>query len=138
MEAPTDMNAFIGKGSQFVGKLTFEGTVRIDGRVDGEIFSKGTLVIGEGAEIKAKINVDTVIIQGKVSGNILANKLIEMRQPGRLYGNIRTPALQVEKGVIFEGNCRMENLDKAGDFESPKSGQGEGEGPRIRPHENKI
>ncbi|MDP8256904.1 MAG: polymer-forming cytoskeletal protein [Candidatus Alcyoniella australis] len=112
MEAPTDMNAFIGKGSEFVGKLTFEGTVRIDGKVEGEIFSKGTLVIGEGAQIKAKVNVDTVIISGTITGNVVAKKLIEMRSPGHLYGNIRTPALQIEKGVTFEGSCKMENFDK--------------------------
>ncbi|MBZ0272717.1 polymer-forming cytoskeletal protein [bacterium] len=107
---PKDVNAFIGKNSEFVGKLTFDGTVRIDGKVDGEIFSKGTLIIGPGAQIKAKVNVDVVIVSGTITGNIHAKKRTELRAPGKLYGNIATPSLVVEQGVIFEGNCKMENL----------------------------
>jgi len=102
-------NTFIGKGSEFVGKLTFDGTVRIDGKVDGEVFSRGTLIVGPGADVSAKIQVDTVLLSGQVRGNISANKKIEMRAPGKLYGNIKTPVLVVEEGVIFEGNCKMEN-----------------------------
>ena len=113
---PKDVNAFIGKSSEFVGKLTFEGTVRIDGRVDGEIFSKGTLIIGPGADIKAKINVDVVIISGNIHGDIMARKRVELRAPAKLYGNIYTPSLVVEQGVIFEGKSKMEDLsfDDAG------------------------
>jgi cytoskeletal protein CcmA (bactofilin family) len=114
---PKDVNAFIGKNSEFVGKLTFEGTVRIDGKVDGEIFSKGTLIIGPGAQIKAKINVDVVILSGTLNGNIHAKKRIELRAPGKLYGNVATPSLIVEQGVIFEGNCKMENLPNEGEAE---------------------
>jgi cytoskeletal protein CcmA (bactofilin family) len=108
---PKDQNTFIAKGSEFVGKLTFEGTVRIDGKIEGEIFSKGTLVIGPGADIKAKINVDSVVISGNVKGNVTARKKVELRAPGKLYGNITTSSLMVEQGVIFEGACKMENLD---------------------------
>ena len=102
-------NTFIGKGSEFVGKLTFDGTVRIDGKIDGEIFSGGTLIVGPGADVAAKVQVDTVILSGQVRGNISSAKKIEMRAPGKLYGNIKTPILIVEEGVIFEGNCKMEN-----------------------------
>ena len=105
---PKDQNTFIAKGSEFVGKLTFEGTVRINGRIDGEIFSRGTLVIGPDADIKAKINVDSVVISGMVNGNIVAKKRIEMRAPARLKGNITTPSLIIEEGVQFEGNCKMD------------------------------
>jgi len=106
-------NTFIGKGSEFVGKLTFDGTVRIDGKIDGEIFSRGTLIIGPGADVAAKINVDTVILSGKVRGNITSGKKIEMRAPGKLYGNITSPVLIIEEGVIFEGQCKMENIEGA-------------------------
>jgi len=112
-------NTFIGKGSEFVGKLTFDGTVRIDGKIDGEIFSRGTLVIGPGADVAAKIQVDTVIISGTVRGNITSAKKIEMRAPGKLYGNIKAPVLIIEEGVIFEGNCKMENI------EAPEKSTGE-------------
>lgn len=106
-------NTFIGKGSEFVGKLSFDGTVSIDGKIEGEIYSKGTLIVGPDAEISAKIVVDTVHLSGLVRGNISAAKKIVMKAPGKLYGNIRTPVLVVEEGVIFEGNCKMEGSTQA-------------------------
>ena len=106
----SEASTFIAKGSEFVGKLTFDGTVEIDGRVQGEIFSKGTLVIGPSAEIKASINVDTCVIKGTVHGNVNARTKLELAKPGKLYGDIRSPTLVLEAGVIFEGHCRMENL----------------------------
>jgi cytoskeletal protein CcmA (bactofilin family) len=108
--APAEGSTFIARGSEFVGKLTFEGTVRIDGNVQGEIFSKGTLIIGPGAQIKAAINVESCQIMGTVHGNVNARQKLELKKPGRLVGDIRTPTLVLEAGVIFEGNCRMENL----------------------------
>lgn len=125
---PKDVNAFIGKNSEFVGKLTFEGTVRIDGRVDGEIFSKGTLIIGPGADIKATVNVDVVIISGNMHGDINARKRVELRAPGKLYGNIATPSLVVEQGVIFEGNTKMENL-----ADVPESARSASDAPKVAP-----
>ena len=110
---PGEGSTFIARGSEFVGKLTFEGTVRIDGNIQGEIFSKGTLIIGPGALIKAAINVESCQILGTVHGNVNARQKLELKKPGRLVGDIRTPTLVLEAGVVFEGNCKMENLGGA-------------------------
>lgn len=104
-----DIIALLGKGSEFEGKLTFEGAVQIDGRFTGEVFSKGTLIIGENAKVKAEIAVASVVVKGEVSGNIKAPNCVELHAPARLVGNIMTPALYVQKGVIFEGNTIMES-----------------------------
>ena len=104
-----DVIAILGKGSEFEGKLTFEGAVKIDGRFTGEIYSKGTLIIGENAKVKAEISVSTVVIQGEVSGNIKAPNCIELHAPARLTGNLMTPTLFVQKGVMFEGNTIMDS-----------------------------
>ena len=106
-ESYGELNAFLGKGCAYEGKLTFEGTVRIDGRFYGEIFSQDVLVIGQGAQVHAEIDVGVVVVSGEVTGNIRASDRIELRSPARLRGNISTPTLIVEEGVIFEGNCRM-------------------------------
>jgi cytoskeletal protein CcmA (bactofilin family) len=100
-------NALLGKGSQFEGKLTFEGTVHIDGRFTGEIFSEGTLIIGEGAEIQAEIRVATVEVYGNVTGNITATESVALRAPASLRGNIASPALNIDHGVFFDGTCQM-------------------------------
>lgn len=107
-----EVHTLIGKGSEFDGKLTFEGQVRIDGKFTGQINTKDVLVIGEGARVTAEISAGTVIINGVVEGNIKAAQLIELHQPGRMKGNLETPALSIDRGVVFEGSCKMEALGK--------------------------
>ena len=110
-----EITTLLGRGASFEGKLTFEGTVRIDGRFKGEVFSDDTLVIGEGAHVEAEIDIGEVIIQGTVVGNVKAKKSIEIHAPGRVKGDLHTPVLQIDKGVVFEGRSFMEqSLGNAG------------------------
>ncbi len=102
-----ELNALLGKGSDFQGKLTFEGSVRIDGRFTGEILTDGHLIIGEGAQVQAEIHVGTVQIYGNVTGNVTANDGVELHAPASLRGNIASPALHIDKGVFFDGACQM-------------------------------
>jgi cytoskeletal protein CcmA (bactofilin family) len=108
-----EVTTLLGRGSDFEGKLSFEGTVRIDGKLTGEIFSDDVLIIGEGAEVRAEINVGSIIVEGSVEGNINAKRSVELHTPGRVRGNIITPSLYIEKGVIFDGNCQMESSASA-------------------------
>jgi len=105
-----EINAFLGRDTEFEGKLSFIGAVRIDGKLSGEIFSNGTLIVGESAVIKAQIHIADMVISGEVHGDIFAEKKIEITVPGKLFGNIKTPKLVLEEGVIFEGNCKMKDL----------------------------
>ncbi|MCO4760259.1 MAG: polymer-forming cytoskeletal protein [Myxococcales bacterium] len=109
-----DINALLGKGSEFEGKLTFEGTVRIDGRFTGEIFSDGHLVVGDGAQVQAEIRVANVTVYGTINGNIHASESVELHAPASLRGNITSPALHIDKGVFFEGACQMSSRSGAG------------------------
>jgi cytoskeletal protein CcmA (bactofilin family) len=105
-----EINTLLGRGSEFEGKLTFEGTVRIDGTLRGEVFSDDVLIVGEGARVEAEIDVGEIIVQGAVMGNIRAKRSIELLTPGRVKGDLTTPSLQIDKGVIFEGRCFMEGV----------------------------
>ena len=107
-EVSSDLNAFLGKGCEYDGKLTFEGSVRIDGKFAGEIFSNDILLVGEGAVVKAEIDVGTIIVSGVVEGNITAKKMVELKAPAFVKGTITTPAITIEQGVVFEGSCKME------------------------------
>ena len=100
-------NAHLGKGSKVSGKLSFDGMVQVDGQVEGEIAAQDTLVIGESAVVTAQISGATVIIKGKVTGDINARTRVEIRAPGKLSGNIVTPSLVIHEGVVFEGHCSM-------------------------------
>jgi len=106
----SDLNALLGRGSEFEGKLTFEGTVRIDGKFTGTIVTNDVLVVGEGAKISAEISCGSIIVHGEVQGNIRAKNAVELHHPARMRGNLESPSVMIEKGVVFEGQCKMENL----------------------------
>jgi cytoskeletal protein CcmA (bactofilin family) len=109
----TEITALLGTGTRFEGKLHFEGRVRIDGVFKGEIKSDDTLIIGEGAEVHAEIDVATVIVKGgTVHGNIRAKTSLELHAPGKLIGNIHSPSLFIDRGVEFQGSCRMDPIDE--------------------------
>jgi len=100
-------SAFLGKGSRVSGKLVFEGAVRIEGQVEGEITAQDTLTIGDSAIVNAQINGVSVVVHGKVTGDIVARKRLEIRAPGKVFGNISAPSLVIHEGVVFEGQCTM-------------------------------
>ena len=112
--ATNELNAFLGRGCIYEGKLTFEGRVRIDGKFTGEIFSNETLEIGPDAEIEAQIDVAALIIAGRVNGDISARARCDLRAPAIVIGNITSPVITMEEGVQFDGAMRMSNaLDEA-------------------------
>ncbi|WP_375769267.1 polymer-forming cytoskeletal protein [Archangium gephyra] len=120
---PGEVHTLLGKGSEFEGKLTFEGQVRIDGKFSGQIVTKDVLVIGDGARVTAEINAGTVIINGTVEGNVRAAQLIELHAPARVKGSLESPALTMDRGVVFEGTTKMENLGKGGGSPPPPGGE---------------
>ena len=120
-QAVGEITALLGRGTRFEGKLFFEGSVRIDGQFSGEIRSDHVLVIGEGAEVEATIEVATVIVRGgTVKGNIKARDAIEVHAPGKMVGNIHSPSIFIDRGVHFQGSCRMDAIEPASSEESPE------------------
>ncbi len=109
------------------GKLYFEGRVRVDGVFKGEIKSDDTLIIGEGAEVHAEIDVATVIVRGGiVHGNIRASQSVEIHAPGKVVGNLHSPSLFIERGVEFQGSCRMDPVENAKSEERSETREGRG------------
>jgi cytoskeletal protein CcmA (bactofilin family) len=105
--ATGEARSYLDKGSKIMGKLFFEGRVRIDGQVDGKISVNDIVVIGEGAVVTAQLKAASVVIAGKISGDIIAAKRVEIRPTAKVFGNITTPVLVVEDGALFEGHCTM-------------------------------
>lgn len=101
------MNAFVGKGVHFKGVITYNGSVRIDGILDGEIHTDGVLLVGEEAIITAKVTAGTLICQGKITGDILVKEKIKLRAPAIVSGSVITPKLSMEEGVLFDGTLEM-------------------------------
>lgn len=105
-----DVHTILGPESSFEGKLVFEGTVRIDGKFKGEVETDNILVVGQGAYVEANIHVGSIIINGEVVGDVIAQNGIEINAPGVLRGNLVTPQLHIAKGVIFDGTCKMTDI----------------------------
>jgi cytoskeletal protein CcmA (bactofilin family) len=106
--ANSNTSAYLDAGSRISGKLSFETPARIDGQVDGEINAKDSLTIGESAVVAAQIKADSVIVAGKVSGDIVAIRRIEIRPSAKVMGNITAPSLVINEGALFEGHCAMQ------------------------------
>jgi len=99
--------AFIGQGVEFKGTINYKGSVRIDGRLDGELHTEGTLLVGKEAVITAKISAGSVISKGKITGDIKANEKILLLASANMDGSLNTPQLSIEEGVIFNGTIEM-------------------------------
>ena len=89
------------------GNLKFAGELTFDGKLDGEIQTDGTLHLGDSAVITGNINAQTVIVRGKVTGNIAAKEKIEIKSKAELFGDIRSAKLVIEEGVTFVGKTEV-------------------------------
>lgn len=101
--------ALLGKGARFEGKLTFEGTVEIQGEFYGEISSNGHLVISKDARIEGTVEVSSAHISGHLKGNIKTSGTLELRSTAHVSGEIEVDSLTVEKGAFFQGQVTMTN-----------------------------
>ncbi len=97
----------IDQGCELEGHLTFAGTLIVNGKFRGELISSDTLIAGEAGELHADIHVGTAILAGQISGHITAQERVELRKTAHIFGDIVTPVLVLEEGVIFDGNCKM-------------------------------
>jgi len=114
---------FLGKDTEFEGKLRFNGILKIDGHLKGEISADGNLIVGEEGVIEADIHVSNIVVSGEIHGNISADQRVDILSPGKVFGNIQAPNVVIGEGVIFEGKTRMY---QAKDMDQKKLIQGAG------------
>ncbi len=107
-----DIKAFLGPGSRFEGKLSFDELVRLDGIFSGEICSSDTLIVGETAEIDGSIEVGALVLSGRFKGGIKATTLVELRAPAQVEGTIEAASLKIDEKVIFNGEVKMAQTSK--------------------------
>ena len=98
---------FLARGASFKGVAHFDGTVRIDGRFEGEVHAKGSLVVGEQAVIKGIVAAGTLISGGKINGSITGTEKVQLLKSAVLVGDVRTPSFSMEEGAHFHGLCEM-------------------------------
>lgn len=106
-------SAFLGKGTRVTGKLTLEGPGRIDGQFEGEISARDALTIGEHAVVNARLDGTSIVVHGRVTGDITARTRVELRATSKVVGNIKSPSLVIHEGAFFEGSCSMGGAEAA-------------------------
>lgn len=118
---PGGFNAILDRGSEFEGKLTFEGTVRIDGKFKGDIFSESHMVIGESGRVEGSVTVGSISISGNFAGDVKAKTKVELHKGAIVKGDIYTPSLVIEDGVKFDGRAVMDSsvLSKELNYSKP-------------------
>ncbi|MEE9256714.1 MAG: polymer-forming cytoskeletal protein [bacterium] len=116
------IRAFLGEGTEFKGVISFEGTVRVDGVLEGEVVTEDTFIIGAAAHVKANIQAGVVIVMGEMEGKIEAKEKCEIRVGSHVKGEIYTPSIYIEEGAVFEGSCHMTGSDgKVESYMAPAS-----------------
>ncbi len=106
-------NSTIGEGSVFEGKFYISGSLRIDGKFEGEIKTDEELIVGQTGKVKTNINAKTVVIAGTVIGNIVAEREVTLLETAKVSGDIETPILTLQRGVIVQGNVTITSGQKA-------------------------
>lgn len=106
-EVGRDEVTTISGGVIIEGKLTSNGNVRIDGRVNGDINANGSIIIGESGEVTGEINADIINLGGKVTGTVNAREKLVLEAKSILKGDLITKILVIEAGAYFEGKSSM-------------------------------
>jgi len=110
MQIDIDANSTIGENSAFEGRFLVRGNLRIDGTFEGKTLVVDQLQIGEKAKVKTSINATSVVVEGLVIGNITANRRILLLSTARVLGDLKTPELIIQDGVVLEGRCTISHV----------------------------
>ena len=103
----TPINSLIGEGANFKGEFSLNGSLRVDGHFNGKILSEGKVIVGDRGHVRTNIEARVVIVSGYVEGNIYARETVHLLKRAKVYGDIISPNLFVDEGVIFEGRATI-------------------------------
>lgn len=104
---PEKIDTLVGQDSIFQGKLVANGALRVDGHVEGEIASKGDVVVGQSGRVHADVQARNLLVAGELKGNVRALGTVQIAASGKLEGDVQVTNLVIEEGGFFLGNCQM-------------------------------
>ena len=102
-----ELNTIIGKGSIIEGLIIVQNSIRIDGRVQGQVQASDSLVVGKEGEIEGEIKARNAIIGGRVKNRVLATGKVVLEAHAVVHGEVKTSKLVIDEGAVFDGNCAM-------------------------------
>ena len=104
---PQRINSILGPGTVLDGNFTTRETTRIEGTVNGDVISEGTVILGEKAKINGNVQARNIIVGGDIVGNVSVDGKIEITASGSIEGDIATKSLIIDENAVFRGNCVM-------------------------------
>ena len=105
------LNTIIGSDSKIIGDIESQGSVHIDGEIQGNVIAKNLITVGTSAKIAGNIRTVEIVVSGKIEGNIFAKKEIELKNKSVVKGDISTKILTIETGAMLDGKCSMESVE---------------------------
>ncbi|GAF02412.1 bactofilin family protein [Saccharicrinis fermentans] len=106
-EPETKLHNLIGSGTKIIGNIETTESIRIDGEIEGNIASKGKVVIGAKGKVKGEVNCLNSEIEGALEGKVMVKELLSLKATSKLVGDIETSKLTIEPGAVFTGKCQM-------------------------------
>lgn len=103
------VDTVIGTETSFTGTLRASGSIRIDGQVNGEIVSKGDVIVGESGRVEATVEGRNIVVAGTIHGNVGASGRLEIAATGKLYGDLSASSLVIDEGAVFHGTSKTEH-----------------------------
>lgn len=119
MSAPGSGKNVLNSDVEIKGNLKFSGDLAFEGKLEGEITSEGTLTLGDSAVVNGNISVGSVVVRGKITGNISAKEKVELKAKTELFGDVRAAKLVMEEGVTFVGKTEV-NPNKVAPSPAPR------------------
>jgi len=115
------INSVIGQGSVLKGTVEVQGSIRVDGEVEGSLTASESIVVGKSGVVRAEVKAKSLIVGGKVFGNVSVTKRVELESGSHMEGDVTTSCLVIAEGVFFQGNCRMGGRPDSGAGQTPTS-----------------
>jgi cytoskeletal protein CcmA (bactofilin family) len=129
LEKSGDLHTILGKGTIFEGNITVEHSLRVDGRVKGDIKTNETLVIGKDGEVAGNVKVKNLVNAGVLKGTVEAEDKIVLESKSQVHGEMKTSKLVIDEGAFFDGRCSMSGekvpfLEKKPEFATKEDNSG--------------
>ena len=108
-----DLNTIVGKGSSLEGTLKVENSIRVDGKVKGNISTNDSLIVGRQGEIEGEVVAKNAIIGGKVQGKVKVSGKVVLESKAIFHGEMKAARLVIDDGAVFDGKCSMKDDEKS-------------------------
>lgn len=120
-----DFMNLLGQGTSFNGTMRVKGSIRIDGKTEGNLQVSDTLIVGKGGLVKGEVRAKEAVIGGKVTGKIWATNKVEFQAGATLEGDLICKLLVIEEGATFDGSCKMSEEKPTAPAHPPKNVSGQ-------------